>query len=802
MTTATRLDLSVVLPELDDVRDDCVRRLVNRLEASDGIEAAHVEGEGTEARLCLHYEPERVTLAAVEAIARSAGAELSARYHHLLIRFRVVATEDRGPAIEDALRRVPGVLAASVNFAAQSARVEFDTEVTNEKAILDALGRTGAALLDVEGPARPTEADIIRPRAPWAARFTELTWSLLSGALLAAAWGLDRATEGTPGWIVALYVGAYVLGGHDNVRHFAKDLAKGRFRLSIDLLMVIAAIGAAFLGKWAEGGLLLFLFSLGHALEHYALGRARGAIRALSEIAPQAATVLRNGNEVRLPIAEVVVGDTVVVKPAERVTVDGTVIEGDSAVDEAPVTGESVPADKTKGSRVFAGTVNGEGALLVSVTAASGDRTLDRVIRLVSEAETQKAPTQQFTEQFERRFVPAVLIAVVLLMVGMPATGLWTTETAIYRGLSVLIAAAPCALALGTPATVLAGIAQAARHGVLIKGGAHLEMLGQVDVIALDKTGTITEGRPRVTDLRPADGVPESELLRLSAAAERRSQHPLAKAIVDAAERRELSIPDVLSLESITGRGIRATLDGQVIEAGRELLFKGEPGGIPADIADSAAALERAGRTTVLVRATEAGGQGRWLGVIGLADTPRPGIDRTLSTLRRIGVRRVVMLTGDNEGVARAVAAEVGITDVQAELLPEDKVNALKRIAGQDVVAMVGDGVNDAPALAHAHVGIAMGGAGTAAALETADVALMSDDINRLPFALGVGRRARSIIRQNLAISLGVIAVLVIASVAGATGIGWAVVAHEGSTLVVIGNALRLLTYRPSPEAG
>jgi Cd2+/Zn2+-exporting ATPase len=440
---------------------------------------------------------------------------------------------------------------------------------------------------------------------------------------------------------------------------------------------------------------------------------------------------------------------------------------------------------------VFAGTVNGDGALFVTVTRLAGDRTLDRVIALVEEAQTQKAPTQRFTERFERIFVPTVLVADALLIVLPPLLGLLPWNESFYRAMAMLVAASPCALALGTPSAVLAGIAQAARHGVLIKGGAHLENLGTLRAIAFDKTGTLTVGEPRVTDLIPAAGVPEDELLAVTAAVERHSQHPLAEAVVSRAEEKRLPRLEAADLESLTARGVRARVQDKVVEVGNLRLWEEDNRAVPEEIRQAVTTLQRAGRSTMAVRSGE-----QWLGVIGVADRPREGAREVLQQLRGMGIGTLAMLTGDNQGVGEAIAREVGVTEVKAELLPDDKVTAVRdllREHGQ--VAMVGDGVNDAPALAHATVGIAMGGAGTAVALETADVALMGDELAKLPFAVGLSRQARSIIRQNLYVSLAVIALLILTTVTGFIGIGAAVFVHEGSTLVVIANALRLLRY-------
>ena len=832
---AIRLDLPLLLPEVRDLRDACVARLIRLLERRDGVHRVHVvvPGEASpaeppshdgsppipsiEPQLCLHYDPERLTLSRVMSLARAAGAGVTERFAHILIPFRAVGAEDAGPRLEDHLRAVPGVTAASVNFAGQVARVEFDRRRVDQAAIEARLRAAGAAPT-TPSPGEPPPIEEAGttpvPAEPggWYARNRELAWSIASGALLLAGWLIDRFTDAPGAASIGFYVAAYAFGARDNIGHFVSDLRRGKFHFNIDLLMVVAALGAAVLGEWMEGALLLFLFSLGHALEHYALGRARNAIAALAELAPQTAIVVRDGLESTVPIGEVRAGDLVVVKPAERIPVDGAVREGRSAVNQAPITGESVPVDKVPGEPVFAGSVNGEGAILVEVTAAVGDRTLDRVIRLVAEAQTQKAPTQQFTDRFERVFVPLVLAADALLIVVPPLFGIWTWGEAFYRAMALLVAASPCALALGTPAAVLAGIAQAARNGVLIKGGAHLEILGSIRSLALDKTGTITRGEPAVTDLRPLAGVDEERLLATAAAVERRSQHPLARAILRAAQDRGLSVPEAGDVESVTGRGIRSTIGGASVEVGRLLMFEESGIAVPPALLESIAALEEAGRTTMIVRHQAADVRGNlalgaqngdvsgdgWLGAIGVADEPRAGVAKTLDRLRRAGVQRIVMLTGDNAGVGNAVGRAVGVDEVRAGLLPEDKVTAIEELAREGRVAMVGDGVNDAPALAHATVGIAMGGAGTAAALETADVALMGDDLGRLPFVIGLSRRARLIIKQNLAVSLGVILMLVVATTTGVIGIGPAVVVHEGSTLVVIANALRLLGYRGS----
>ncbi|MDZ4257894.1 MAG: heavy metal translocating P-type ATPase [Gemmatimonadales bacterium] len=719
--------------------------------------------------------------------AQATGVELTERYGHITLPVDRIGAEDGGPRLEGRLRQVPGVLTASVNLAAQAATVEFDREATDPDKIRLALDGLGVAPAREDG----TPSDDDTPTESWYQRNQELVWSLAAGALLIVAWSGERWLGLAPMVAIALYLTSYAFGGFDLVRHWVATLRAGRLSFDIDLLMLLAAIGAAVLGEWAEGAFLLFLFSLAHALEHYALGRARNAIKALGALAPRRALVLRDGITVDTAIEDVRPGDVVVVRSGDRVPVDGEVASGNSSVDQAPITGESVPVEKGPGDTVYAGTVNGDGVLNVTTTLAVGDRTLDRVVKMVAEAQTQKAPTQRFTERFERIFVPAVLVADLLLIFLPPLLGFWDFSTSFYRGMALLVAASPCALALGTPAAVLAGIAQAARSGVLIKGGAHLEQLGMVKAMAFDKTGTLTEGRPEVVEMGAADQG-EDELLRVAAAVEQHSQHPLGAAVVRAAEERKLTLPEAGDVESVTARGIRSTIEGEPVAIGNLRLFADAEVTVPESIGQAVAGMQERGRSTMVVRHGA-----RWLGVIGVADKPRPGVRAVLDELRGLGIGRLVMLTGDNAGVGEAVGREVGVDDVRAGLLPEDKVTAIQELLTKhEMVAMVGDGVNDAPALANATVGIAMGGAGTAVALETADVALMADDLGQLPFAVGLSRQARAVIRQNLWLSMGVIVGLVAATVSGGFGIGAAVLVHEGSTLLVIGNALRLLRYK------
>lgn len=631
---------------------------------------------------------------------------------------------------------------------------------------------------------------------------TELIFALLCGATLAAGWSVERLVGAGP-VAMSLLVAAYAFGGWFTVREALENLRARRFE--IDTLMLVAAAGAAALGEWAEGALLLFLFSLGHALEHYAMGRARRAIEALAELTPERATVRRDGRIEEIALEALVVGDVVLVRPNERMPADGVVVAGESAVDQAPVTGESTPVDKRPAEaggvdfatapaehKVFAGTINGAGALDVRVARPASESAMARMVKLVAEAEAQKSPTQRFTDRFSRIFVPAVLFFVAALMIGGVVLGEPFADS-FYRAMAVLVAASPCALAISVPSAVLSGVARAGRGGVLVKGGGPLESLGGVSAVAFDKTGTLTEGKPRLTDVVPAPGVETDELLRVATAVEARSDHPLAAAVVrDGVARLAGQAPPVAEgVRALVGKGVTASIDGLTAVVGKPAMFAEDGPAPPEALSDAVRRLEADGRTVMVVRLGD-----RYLGALGLMDTAREGAAQVIAALRAAGVRRTIMLSGDNQGVADAIASDLGLDEAHGGLMPEEKVALIRSLAASEGrVAMVGDGVNDAPAMASATVGIAMGGAGSDVALETADVALMADDLGRLPFAVGLSRRTSAVIRQNLWISLGMVVVLIPATLFGLK-IGAAVLFHEGSTLFVVANGLRLLAYR------
>lgn len=826
MNDKLELDIPVLLPDLPDAADACLGRLVATLTKREGVERAHVicVDDDTPAALCIHFDAAKLPLTRLREIVRAAGAEITERYGHAIWQATGINHERRARTISDALCALRGVVQASASSGG-SVRVEYDRRETTEEEVLSDLRKLKVGIekrasaddhashdhgAGSHGAAEErhgsgdghdhSHADFLGPN-------TELIFALACGTLLGIGFAIDKLIAGPSAWLpTACYFAAYFFGGFFTLREAIDNLRLKKFE--IDTLMLVAAAGAAALGAWAEGALLLFLFSLGHALEHYAMGRAKKAIEALAKLAPETATVRRDGATSEIDVEQMVVGDIVIVRPNERLPADGFVLKGSSAINQAPVTGESIPVDKIPvadvgaarakpdmvdlQSRVFAGTINGSGALEIEVTRRSSESALTKVVKMVSEAETQKSPTQRFTDRFERVFVPAVLLVSVVLLFA------WTVvdepfRDSFYRAMAVLVAASPCALAIATPSAVLSGVARAARGGVLIKGGAPLENLGSLKAIAFDKTGTLTEGRPRITDIVPLGGTDESELLATALAVEELSDHPLAQAIVrdGSARLAGRALPQAVDLKSLTGRGVTATVDGEEVWIGKAEMFGKDA--IPAlgqEAQDAIASLREDGRTTMLVRKGD-----RDLGAIGLLDTPREAAKSALLRLRELGITRMIMISGDHQKVAEAVAKDVGIDEAWGDLMPEDKVVAIKKLAGEDRVAMVGDGVNDAPAMASATVGIAMGAAGSDVALETADVALMADDLAHLPFAVGLSRHTRGIIRQNVFVSLGVVGFLVPATIIG-LGIGPAVAVHEGSTIIVVANALRLLAYR------
>lgn len=582
------------------------------------------------------------------------------------------------------------------------------------------------------------------------------------------------------------YTVAYLAGGYFGVVDGYQTLRERR--LDVNFLMIAAAMGAALVGEAPEGATLLFLFSLSNTLQNYALARSRRAVRALMALQPEVATRLTATGAETVPVEELQVGDRVLTRPGERIPTDGVVLQGDSHVDQSPITGESTPVHKTVGSTVFAGTMNGNGVLEIEVRAPATETLLHRIMQLVEQAQEQKARTQRWLERFEQRYALGVIGGAAAVAVGLPIIG-WSFADAFYRAMTLLVVASPCALVISTPATLLSAIANAARRGVLFKGGEPIERLATVQAVAIDKTGTLTTGKLEFTDLVLIGDEPRA--WQVIADVESRSEHPLAQALAQAAQAHGYAPQPIKRVEAVPGKGIHATLnDGTEARIGNLRLF--EDLAVPEPVLQAVQALREVGKTAMVVWA-----DGQFLAVAAAADTVRPEASQAVAQLRALGVPCIAMLTGDAEPIARAVAQQTGIDRVYADLLPHEKLETLDRLSAEfGATAMVGDGVNDAPALAAAEVGVAMG-AGTDVALETADVALVGNHLMHLPYALALSRRAMQVLKQNLIFSTAVIVALVILTFTANLRLPLGVVGHEGSTLIVVLNGLRLLWYRP-----
>jgi Cd2+/Zn2+-exporting ATPase len=774
-----QLDIPLLIPGLTNHQDACLERLETSLKDQRGIQRAHVERQNDPQVLCLHYNPSLTSLEQVQRIAERTGAKIANRYRHEVIPIRGVDCSDCVTVLEHSISRIDGVLDVKASYTAQKIFIEYDSKATNQAAIERRIQHLGYQI--------PREG-----ARKWYEENRALLSSLVAGLFLLLGWLGESFFEFPYPISLGMYLLAYVLAGWDTAIHAWYALKARTF--DTDILMIAAALGAAFLGEFAEGALLLFLFSLGHAMERRVLDQARNAIRALSELAPKTALVKRQGQEVEIPVDEIKLEDMVLIRPGTRIPVDGIVTKGSSAVDQSPITGESNPVDKAISEEMFAGSVNGPGVLEIQVTRLAKDSTLARITKMIEQAQAQKSPTQQLTERFMGWFVPAVLILDLLLILIPPLFGVPFTVS-FSRAMVLLVAASPCALALGTPAAIMAGVAQAARNGVLVKGGRHLENLGRLKALAFDKTGTLTQGKLQLTDIVSADSASEAEVLALAAAVESRSAHPLAKAIVRESDSRQLKLPEVEDVEELNGRGVHARLQNNPVRVGSVQSMNESGIRVPPVILEKVETLANQGKTTILVSKG-----GETLGLLAVADTIRPDTKNTISELHSQGIRKMVMLTGDNPQVAAHIARQIGMDEFRAQLMPEDKVTAVRSLVAQyQDVGMVGDGVNDAPALANATVGIALGGASTDVALETADVALMGDDLTKLPFAVALGRATRNLILQNLVIAMGVIFTLILSALFGWAGLGITVLIHEGSTIVVALNSLRLLKFEQSP---
>ncbi|MFT9847725.1 heavy metal translocating P-type ATPase [Aneurinibacillus sp. REN35] len=685
---------------------------------------------------------------------------------------------------ERKVKELPGVTDAKVNFGA--AKIAVEGEVTLEQ--LEQAGSFENLRLV------PEAQRMVLAREPFWKKPSNIR-TAIAAVLLVIAWAVS-GKYGEGSWLPVLLYGTSILIGGYTL--FIKGL-RNLFALQFDMntLMTIAIIGAAAIGEWGEGAMVVFLFAISEALESYSMDKARRSITSLMDAAPKEATVRRNGKDIQVSVDDILIGDLMIVKPGEKLAMDGEVVRGISSVNQAPITGESIPVAKTVGDEVFAGTLNEEGLLEVKVTKAAEDTTLAKIFHLVEEAQAERAPSQAFVDRFAKYYTPAIMLFAFGVAVVPPLLfgGAW--DVWIYEGLAVLVVGCPCALVVSTPVAIVTAIGSAARNGVLIKGGVHLEEAGSLSVMAFDKTGTLTRGIPAVTDMIALQGEQhkEDELVAIAAAMETGSKHPLASAIVRKATEMRCSFErlDVAAFSSVTGKGITAKINEVVYYMGSPRWFvELLPAAKMKDVQPIVDALQKQGKTVMILGTAE-----QALLLIAAADEVRASSKEALRKLHAMGIKKTIMLTGDNQATAEVIGTELGIHEVQAELLPQDKLAVIKQMkASGEKVAMIGDGVNDAPALAAATVGIAMGGAGTDTALETADIALMADDVEKLPFTIKLSRRALAIIKQNITFALGIKLAALILVVPGWLTLWIAIFADMGATLLVTVNALRLLRVK------
>ncbi|MGN7472044.1 heavy metal translocating P-type ATPase [Brevibacillus sp. SAFN-007a] len=680
-------------------------------------------------------------------------------------------------SLERHMQSLPAVKEVSVNFS--TGKMQLVSDGLPDEVVLKEVAKAGYSAKRLE---RRTAREAARnDRAG-----TILT--SLSGAFLALGFLLGL-TSASPGASTILYALAIISGGYRPARSaFYAIKSKS---LDMNVLMSVAALGAALIGEWLEGATVVWLFSIGNLLQTKSIEKTRDSIRNLMDLAPPEAWVKTGDTLTRMPVEEIGVGDVIIVKPGEKIPLDGDILSGHSSVNQAPITGESIPVDKQVGDTVFAGSVNESGALEIKVTKLVEDTAIARIIHLVEEAQEKKAPTQAFVDKFAAMYTPIVLVLALLVMVFPPLLGMGTWGEWFYKALELLVVACPCALVISTPVAIVSAIGNAARNGVLIKGGTFLERAGTIEAIAFDKTGTLTEGKPRVTEV-VAIGETEQTLLAMARTLEERSSHPIAQAIVAYAKEKQVAALAGEDFQALVGKGVQATVDGKVYYAGKPALFT-ELGVDMSLWQEQIASLQAEGHTLIVIGTSQ-----KLLGMIAVADAIREITVSAISKLKAAGIGEIIMLTGDNAGTAKKVAAQTGVDRYFAELLPEDKVEAVKKLQQEGkVVAMVGDGINDAPALATADLGIAMGGAGTDTAMETADIVLMADNLEKLPHTVRISRKALVIIKQNIWFSIAVKLAALVLIFPGWLTLWLAVLSDTGAALLVIVNSMRLLRMKP-----
>lgn len=682
--------------------------------------------------------------------------------------------------IERALKPISGVREVKVNIMSGKATVVHDDTVAVDQ-LIQAIGDAGLAA--------SREGETIASRSGHGKALVAVAVAGIATALgLVLRWtGLAHEAVSVGCFILAIVSGGSLVAPK-------AWLALRQFRLDMNVLMSIAVLGAAGIGEWAEAAAVVVLFALSELLESYSVARARRAIESLIDLSPETALLIKGGSVSEVEVSEVAVGDIIAIRSGARLPLDGEVISGASSINQAPITGESMPVEKTAGDEVFAGTINGEGSLEVRVTRLAGDSTLAKIIHLVEEAQEQKAPSQRFVDVFAKYYTPAVMILALLVFVVPPLLTAQLWSVWFYRALVLLVIACPCALVIATPISIISGLTAMARRGVLIKGGAFLESVGRLRALAFDKTGTITEGKPRVVEVFRVNGEDEAGIVRIAAAIDTHSDHPLAQAVLRYAEDQKISFSRSVNYQSRTGRGAEAEIDGHHYFLGNHR-FTHELAVCSSEIERTLASIEERGQSVVVVgHKPHADCPGEVLGILAVGDTIRPNAAQAVRDLHAAGIERVVMLSGDNQRTVDAIAAAAGIDEAYGDLMPDDKIARVRELLRQHRHAgMIGDGVNDAPAMAAATVGIAMGAAGTDTAIETADIALMKDDLSKVAETIRLGRRTLRIIQFNIAFALAIKAVFLVLAVLGYTSLWLAILADDGATLLVVANALRLL---------
>ena len=753
---------------------DEIRRVVEKLKGVDEVKV-HVVGR----RVRVTYAEGKLTSGDIRDAIRRIGYQVEehkAKSAAFIVNGMDCADEVR--QIESKLGSFPGVTELQFDLMRHRLVVKGSITSTEVERVISQLGMRAHR-----------EGDEIRHLGFWEKR-GRVVVTAISGGLLAVG-GLLILAE-APRAIYVLFLAAAMIAGGWFIAPRGFRAARSGV-LDMNFLMTVAALGAALIREWGEGASAMFLFSVAQMLEIYSMDRARNAIKALMDLSPPEATVRRNSHEVTVPVQEIVPDEIIVVRPGQRIPLDGVVTSGSSAVNQAPITGESIPVDKEPGKDVFAGSINENGLLEIRVTKLVEDTTLARITHAVEEAQASRAPSQSFVDQFARVYTPAVVISAIAVAIAPPLLGMGTWSTWFYRALTMLVIACPCALVISTPVSIVSGLAAAARGGVLIKGGIHLENLGRTTTIAFDKTGTLTKGQPTVVDVIALDGSDLNELLRLAATLEQGSEHPLARSILREAESRHLTLVPIENFQSLAGRGVRARVAGQVLYLGNEKLCH-EMGVCTPNSEEALFGAQAQGQTAVVLFSDITP-----RAVIALADEPRREAKDALRSLKRSGIKNILMLTGDNRNTARTISKRLGVDEFKAELMPDDKVAVVRELElDGSHVAFVGDGVNDAPALAAATVGIAMGAAGTDVALEAADVALMADNLSHLPFAIRISRATAHVLRQNILFSIVIKAVFLVLALVGWATLWMAVAADMGASLAVIVNGLRLLRVKSS----